>query len=107
VGSFNFAHQLVRFVLRHLTTTDHILEQVAGALEYQPGEAGSGTDHVFHRSGHFAAGFETYLVRLCSHLGDGIFYVRAAVSGAALRWNRWCGDPGCGGCSRDRGYGLD
>src|SRR3954471_7988895 len=40
MGSFHFSHQLVRLVLRHLSTADHILKEIPGALEDEPGETG-------------------------------------------------------------------
>src|SRR5438105_5909069 len=85
---FDFAHQLVGFLLRHLAATDHVLKQIARTLENEAGESGGGADHVLHGGGHFASRLEADLVRLGRHLGDRIFYVGTAVTGAALWRNR-------------------
>ena len=85
--SFDFAHQFVGFFLRHLAATNHVLEKVARALENESGEAGRGANDILHRGGHLAARLEADLVRLCRHLGDGIFYISPAMTGAPLGWD--------------------
>jgi len=102
VGRFDLAHQLVGFVLGHLTTAHHVLEQIARALEHEVGQSSGGTNYVFHRRGHLASRFEADLVSLGRHLGDGIFDVSAAMTWAALGGNYW--SAGYGGRGRGR-YG--
>jgi hypothetical protein len=84
----DFPHELVSFFLRHLSAADHVLQQIARALENESGEACRSSDYVFHGCGHFATGLETDLVGLRRHLSDGIFHVCAAMPGASLRRNR-------------------
>ena len=86
---FDFAHQLVRLLLRHLPATNHVLQEITGALENETGKAGSGADHVLHCGGHFASRLQTDLMRLRCHLGDRIFYIGAAMTGTAFWRNRW------------------
>jgi len=87
-----FANEFVGFVLRHLATPDHVLDEVSRAFHRESGETGRGVDDVFHCRRHLAAGFEADLVRARSHFGDGVSDVLPAVSGAsARRSSGWSG----------------
>jgi hypothetical protein len=89
---FDLTDELVSFFLRHLSATDHVLDEIPGALDHKAGEPGSRVDYIFHGGGHFASGFEAYLMCLCSHFGDGVLDVRAAVAGASFwRYRRSIG----------------
>src|SRR2546423_9260411 len=84
--SLDFAHQFVSLFLGHLTASHHVLEKVARAFEDESSEASCGPHDILHGCCHLAARLETYLVRLGRHLGDGIFYVGAAMTGASPGW---------------------
>src|SRR5256714_3901701 len=84
--SLDFAHQFVSLFLGHLTASHHVLEKVARAFEDEPSETSRGPHDILHGCCHLAARLETYLVRLGRHLGDGIFYVGAAMTGASPGW---------------------
>ncbi len=100
MGRFDFAHQLVGFLLRHLAAPNHVLEQIARTLEDEAGQSGGGTDDVLHGCGHLAARLQADLVRLRRHLGDGIFYVSSAVAWAPpWRDQRCAGGARCSGCA--------
>lgn len=47
VRGFGFANQLVRFLRRHLTALDHVLHEIARALDRESGDARGGTDDIF------------------------------------------------------------
>lgn len=98
----DFAHQLVRLFLGHLTTANHVLKKITRAFNDETSETGSGADDVLHSGGHLAARLHADFLRLRCHLGDGIFYISSAVAGAPLRW-RW--DRGGWGASSGGGYG--
>src|ERR1700674_2142462 len=100
VRGLDFAHQLVGLFLGHLAAAHHVLEKVAGAFEYESGQSSCGTDDVLHGRRHLAARLETYLVCLGRHLGDGIFYIGAAMPGASPGWNHWRYDCRADGGSR-------
>jgi len=104
VRRFDFAHQLVGFLLGHLATTNHVLKKIARALEHESGQASGGANDVLHGSGHLAARLQADLVRLCRHLGDGIFYISPAMTRAPLGRDQWrAGRAGCGRCARRSG----
>ena len=95
---FDLADQLVRLFLSHLSAAYHILNEVARTFDDESSETGGSVDDVFHRCGHFAAGFETYLMGFCRHLGDSVFDVGAAMTGASAWWNaRGSWRSGCSG----------
>jgi len=83
VRLLRFANELVGFILRHLSTPHHVLNEVAGAFDGESGEAGRGVDDILHRSGHLAAGFQADLVGTGGHFGDRIANVLAAVTRAS------------------------
>ncbi len=101
--SFDFAHQLVGFLLGHLTATNHVLEKIARALEHESGQTSGGANDILHCGGHLAARLQTDLVRLCRHLGDGIFYIGPAMTRAPLGRDQRC--AGRAGSSRCSGRG--
>src|SRR5688572_17683359 len=84
----SFANQLVGFFLRHLTATDHVLNEVARALDSERGEAGRRSYHVAEGSRHLASSLEADFMsaggKLCHRVSD----ILASMSGAALRWRR-------------------
>jgi hypothetical protein len=72
-------HQLVGFVLCHLPAANHVLHELSRALQRKCREAGSRTDHVLHRRGHFATSFQADFVRTRSHFGDGVTHILPAM----------------------------
>ena len=94
VGFFGLTHQLVGLFLRHLPATYHVLHEITGALDGEPGKAGCCADDVLHVSGNLASGLLTYLLRTGSHLGNGISNVGAAVARRTARSNRSGRRPG-------------
>ena len=92
---------IVRFILRHLSATHHVLHELTRAFHCKGREARSRIDDVFHRSRHLASGFQADLVRTCRHLGDSITDVLTAVSRSAAgrRCYRGTGDYRGGGRS--------
>ena len=103
---FNFANELVRLFLRHLSAAYHILHEVSRTFDDKSGESGSRVDDILHRGGHLAAGLEADLMRFCRHLGDSVLDVGAAMPGAPLWRNRrrsgCAGDSGGSGDCRGR-----
>src|SRR6185503_20140054 len=66
----------------------HVLHEVPGAFHGEIGDPCRGVDDILQRGRHLAACFETDLVRARSKLRHGIANVLAAVTGAALWWDR-------------------
>lgn len=108
MGMLDIAHQFVRFILRHLSATHHVLYELTRAFHCKGREARSRIDDVFHRSRHLASCFQADLVRACRHLGDCITDVLPTVSRSASRRRcyRGTGDYRGGGRSF-RGVGWN
>ena len=96
---FDLTNELVSFFLRHLTATNHVLDEIASALKDESREAGGRIYYIFHRGGHLAARLEANFVSLGGHLRHGVLYVSATVTGATFgRERRDC----CRGSHRGR-----
>jgi hypothetical protein len=89
VRGLGFANELVSFFRRHLATPDHVLHEIARALDGKPGDARGRADHVLHGRRDFAAGLLTDELSPLSQFGDGVAHVGAAMAWCAVRR---CGD---------------
>jgi hypothetical protein len=86
---FDLTNELVRFLLRHLSPSHHILDEIARTLDNEAAQSGGSIHDIFHGSSHLASSFQTYLMRLCRHLGDSILDVGATVAGTSFWRHRW------------------
>ena len=77
---FGLANQAVGFILRHLTATNHELHQVTGTLDGERRQSRGGIDNVSHGARHLAAGLHADFMRLGSHFGHGVSYIRATMA---------------------------
>jgi len=44
----DLAHETVRFLLGHLSTTNHVLHEIASAFHGKGGETGCRANHILH-----------------------------------------------------------
>ena len=86
---FRFADELVRFFLRHLAATDHVLDEVSCAFDCKRGETCRRTDDVAKGAGHLAAGLEADFMGTRGQLRHRVANVLAAMARTALWWDWW------------------
>ena len=91
VRRFRLLDQDITFVLPHLATADHVVNQVTGAFDGERAETGSGPDDFAHGACHLAASFKADLVGSGGHFRRGIPRVGRSVArtpprGGGGRW---------------------
>ena len=92
---FDITHQLIAFLRRHLAALDHVLNEIACALDGKARDSGGSTDDIFHGRGDLCPGLLTDQLRTFGQLGDRVSHVGAAMAGRTFRRYRsltvWCG----------------
>ena len=95
------ADQLVRFVLRHLAATNHVLHEVSRALDGETGDACGGADDILHGGRDLRPRFLADQLRALGHLGHRV----SCVGGASTNAARTRGTRAGSAARRPRGAG--
>lgn len=80
---FRLANELVRLVLRHLAAPDHELDEIASALDGEPGDSSRRANDILHGRRDLAPGLLADDLRTLGELGDRITGVRPAHAARA------------------------
>ena len=91
VRVLGLSDELVRLLLGHLAAADHVLHEIARALDGKPGQSSGGADHVLHRRGDLAARLLADQLGPLGHFGDRVAHVGATMAGSAARCSWCCG----------------
>lgn len=85
VSSFGLLNQDIGLLLIHLAASDHVVDQIARALDTERAQSCGGSNHLTHGSCHTTSGLEADFVGTLCHLGGGVPLIGSSVPGSAPR----------------------